>query len=512
MARLGPGAGRSAYTTAASPQTDVQTTENAALLAFQNGDFARSADLFRSIIGSSPVSLFLSKFARVGLDRYVIQHLIEVHKRGLATAALTKLLFSMFALSENQKSLHSFLKDIELARKSLDERSVAGGCRGQGLFRKQKEVAPRVEADTSKRFFLNFDADAAIETLNANKMESEASYLAQIIGISSELVAQLVEQGKFVEAATLIFDHYEEPIGHVLLLRYGPVLLERNANAGKIVEQTATLVWKIGRYRKDSEYIKLFWGYPACCFHFLKSVIDDEPTSSMANVLISLTIPNASATKDSFYGNPAVASENEAMRVLSNPKLAYDAAHIANVCVLARFWRGYVFVMGKLQRQSDALFTLVQEKAIDAIVTLVLDNWKLPVDDWFFLFDAVVEMWSLFAAHEKRVEFVETVIGNLESSSSLLRERAAGNREIVALVERVCSVAPPNTLQKVTDKILGVNSAGKRLESHSLGSDKSSCVVCHGQLTPPYVTFFCGHSVHKSCIELREPRCPVDHQ
>ena len=506
--RLSPGAGRSAHSGAAAPQTDVQTTENAALLAFQSGDFARSAELFRSIIGSSPVSLFLSKFSRVGLDSYVIQHLIEVHKRGLATAALTKLLFSMFAISENQKSLKEFLKDIELARKSLDARSLDGGSRSKSLFRKQKDTP--VEADTNKRFFLNFDADAAIETLKANKMESEASYLAEIIGISSELVAQLVEQGKFVEAATLIFDHYEEPIGHVLLLRYGPVLLERNANAGKIVEQTATLVWKIGRYRKDSEYIKLFWGYPACCFHFLKSVIDDEPTRFMANVLISLAIPNASATKDSFYGNPAVASENEAMRVLSNPKLAYDAAHIANVCVLARFWRGYAFVMGKLQRQSDALFTLVQEKAVDAIVTLVLDGWKLPVDDWVFLFDTVVEMWPLFEAHEKRTEFMEKVI--LESSSSRLRERAAGNAEIIALVERVCDGHEPNTLQKVTDKILGVKSAGKRLESHSLGSDRSSCVVCQGQLTPPYITFFCGHSVHKSCMKVTQPRCPIDNQ
>ena len=456
---------------AGCPSDPAQKVECEALVAFDEGDYPRSLNLFISAIGISPVSLFLSKFFRPGLEKYVIQYLVELHKQGHANSLFTQLLFTMLSTQENRDGIISFLEYIQSCRTATD-----------------------------RHFFANFDADAAIETLASNRLQDQAQRLAEIIGISSDLVSSLIHEGKALEAANLILEHSEEMIGQALLLRYGHTLLSVNANVANVVEQTATRIWKTGRCTNDRDFVKLFWGYPIHCFNFLKSVLNEKPTKFMVNVFISLVIPNANATETSFYGHPRVASEAEAMRILADARLSYDFAQIASVCVIARFWKGYTFVMTKMQRQSDALFTLIQAEAMDTIISFVLDRPKLPIDDWFVLFETLVEKWAMFGDYECRMKVLAIVMENIKGAivPSVIKERGGDNPEVQKALE---SLPPPSdALQEVLDKMSGMNSAGKRLAMHALESDQTSCGACHELLTPPYITFSCGHNFHKRCV------------
>ena len=262
--------------------------ENAQLF-FSQKEYQKSIDIYIRMIGAIEPSVVISAFNQSHHHYYLLTYLISLHKKGYANSLHTELLFNLFIQCQAIDELSLFIQDIQNA-----------------YFQKHQthhKKTPSSSYSSSDRFIQNFDSDIAIDILQKNGMLNEAQLLIQASGDSMSAVNKLIKQKKFVDAATLIFDHFDEPIGFKMLKKYGKMILKEDANAGKIIEQAAILIWSTGKQYDDSEMIKLFWGLPMHCYRFLKSTIHQNPTVLFVNTLISLLIPNQKSTSESFFGN-----------------------------------------------------------------------------------------------------------------------------------------------------------------------------------------------------------------
>jgi hypothetical protein len=401
---------------------DARASEAVAALA--QDDALTSLRLFVTTIGVLEASVVLSRFYHPKLIPYLIRYLIELHQRGFAKPGLTRLLFTMLASGEYQSELTAFVGFIE---------SVHNVSSQPASPRSKPAKHPDLLAVDAQRFLRNFDADLALETLTKNGLhKAPIDRLSTVMGVSMTSIYSLIEQNRLVDAAAKIFKYADEPIGRSMLMKFGRALL-RQPQSASVVEQVAEAVWRHQGFPHELEFLKLFWGFPRHCFQFLRSV-DDALTPTLANALLSLVIPRQPPDPGSFYGHPDIASPDLALRLLADNSINYDVAHILSVCVSARFWRGVVVLLVRIQRPSDALWVLLGEDETDELVDFVLGDPRLPPDDWVAMFRRFVsnEGSKRLGGRRDRAQFVKKIIQNCEGvvAAHLIRDVVTRNADL----------------------------------------------------------------------------------
>jgi hypothetical protein len=486
-------------------QAIVQSRVDEALAAYSSGDFASSLATFLLTIGVLEPSVVVSKFYTPTLMTYLIRYLMELHTRGFAKPAFTKLLFTLFARGEYQEELISFISFVESAQ--TQKAQVAQPQRSKG------EKKPKLDLFMidAQRFLQNFQSDLAIETLKQFGLNAEASKLSQAIGISMASVDSLIEGQRFVEAATRISECVEDAIGQSMLMKFGPSLL-KHPMAAKIVEQTAAVIWKSRSEQSDTDFLKLFWNAPLSCYRFLKSIVNDGITPCLATTLIALVIPRENATPDSFYGNPAVIRLDDARALMADQRLHYDPVFLLSVCVFVKFWRGVVFLLSRLGRASDAVSILRQERQVNELAEFLRTDPTLPSDDWVALFDEFVcnEGWALFRERD-RLEFMERIISHVKNllSPAIIRQRLERNPSLPARQLFPDDLDRDDMRSAIITRIeeeIEQRKAQTQPPSHTGGQIK--CCACGEAMSPPFTRFFCGHCFHRGCVTLNDDRRP----
>jgi hypothetical protein len=489
---------------------DDPTSE--AIAAFAQEDYLTSLRLFITTIGVLEASVVLSKFYHPRLIPYLIKYLINLHQRGFGKPDLTRLLFTMLASGDYQAELTAFIGFIESVH---NVRSQPASPRSKSA--KQIDLL----AVDAQRFLRNFDADLAIETLTKNRLNKAAidrlstaiDRLSTVMGVSMTSIYSLIEQNRLVEAALKILKYANEPIGRSMLLKFGPALL-RQPQSAKSIEQIAETVWRNQGSTHELEFLKLFWGFPRHCFQFLRNIYD-VLTPTLANGLLSLVIPRQPPDPRSFYGHPDVASAELALRLLGDPSINYDVAHILSVCVSAKFWRGIVELLVRIQRPSDALWVLLGEDETDELVDFVLRDPKLPPDDWVAVFRRFVsnDGWRKLGGRRDRAQFMKKIIQNCEGvvAAHIITDVVTRNAELPGelLLADVSPDADEGSaaLQRLADQMERMNRVADGLAGQPMASDEARCAACGQGLMPPYVRFFCKHCYHKRCVDLERPVC-----
>jgi hypothetical protein len=105
----------------------VQARLEEALTTYSNGDFPASLVIFMTTIGVLEPSVVVSKFYRPDLMPLLVRYLMELHQRGFAKPSLTKLLFTLFARSEYQDEMVSFISFIESAQTQKHQPPIRSG-------------------------------------------------------------------------------------------------------------------------------------------------------------------------------------------------------------------------------------------------------------------------------------------------------------------------------------------------------------------------------------------------
>lgn len=580
--------------------------------AFQKGDYKRSIELFKTTIGVSEISLVLSRFFQPHLHTYVIDYLIEIHLQGYATPAYTKLLFNLFIQCQAKEKLQKFIDQISNAQnqrsKTKKQRSAMDSIKnkikmatsskanappnaaasnpssgsgvptsqpGPGLTSQQPQPTgpsgsgsgnpplPPGADNVNTLVLRNFDINLAVEMLKKGGMSEEAARLSQITGISMTSISSLIDAKKYSEAATQIFDHYDEPIGYTMLMNFGPFLLNNDINCIKIIEQTATVIWKTSSEQsqtpnsnsnipgssdgnqniglapnstnansnsnlnsnlRDSDFIKLFWGHPQSCYNFLKSIIDERPTELFADTLVSLLIPRAKATQTSFFGNPSVAKADEALELIMDDRLPINCINLLTICVEGGFLLGTAFLLTRMDRNSDAMSLLIHENATNDLFKwiITLKPNLLPEDLFRLLtYFSSNEVWSQLPATINsvsnntpytKVQLLQYIITNIKTDipCSRIVNVLMKNKQIPV---EVLKNGPAEAFIKTQEENTKVKEERKKIEQEINDVDKkvqimqdgpiefhpSVCELCGEQITPPFVCFFCGHCVHSRC-------------
>lgn len=575
--------------------------------AFNKGDYKRSIELFKTTIGVSEISLVLSRFFQPHLRTYVIDYLVEVHLQGYATPSYTKLLFNLFIQCQAKEKLQKFIDQISNAQsqrtKTKKQRTAIDSIKnkikmatsskgssaanpnmppqpsGSGIPSSQaggvspqqgsssagagsgsgNSPLPSGSDNISTLVLRNFDINLAIEMLKKGGMIEEAAKLSQITGISMTSISSLIDAKKYTEAATNIFDHYDEPIGYTMLMNFGPFLLDNDINSIKIIEQTATVIWKtssdqlisqnsnpnaqggqdsnqnlslnsnntnsnsnLNSNLKDSDFIKLFWGHPQSCYNFLKSIIFEKPTELFADTLISLLIPRSKATQSSFFGNPSVAKADEALELITDDRLPINCINLLTICVEGGFLIGTAFLLTRMSRSSDAMSLLIHENATNEIFRwLITMRPSLLSEDWFRLLTYISsnEVWSQLpqsmnangstVTKAQLLQYIITNIGDEIPCSRIVSVLIKNKHIPVEVLKNEPSEAFIKTQdenlkvkedkKKVSKEIEEVDQKVQNLQEGPIEFAPTVCKLCGEQIVPPYVCFFCGHCVHSKC-------------
>lgn len=530
--------------------------------AYENSDYEISINIFKTIIGVSEVSLVLSRFFRPHLQIYLIDYLTELHLQGFAAPSYTKLLFNLFIQCQAREKLNVFLEIISKAAlkdtKTKKSRTAINTIKSKitgissKLGNRDSSLDPLSNTDDDSndskkedpkvKILKNFDINIAVEMLQKAGLIEEALKLSQAAGLLMTSLSSLIEDKKFNEAATQIFDHYDEPIGYSMLMKFGPILLKSDINAIKIVEQTATLIWKTHfdtpnqTEITDIDFIKLFWGHPQSCYNFLKSVIHEKPTELFADTLISLLIPKSKATPSSFFGNPSVSKSDEAINLIIDTRLPINCIHLLGVCSESGFLLGAALLLSRIGRPSDALSMLLQENAyLDLFKWIVISKPDFEQEDWFRLFNSFAssEIWSHIP--------ISFTVGNMTTTKTQLMQIILSNIKDTVYASRIISFLLKNkdisvsvlkngsanlfisiqeeyqkvneTNQSIVDHISKIDKKIDTIEHGVIEFNPNICDLCGEQINFPYICFFCGHHVHSKCLQVidDQKRCPICH-
>jgi hypothetical protein len=467
------------------------------------GRFDEALELFMSVIGAVETVVVMSKLYQPCVPSvHLVTYLCNVHFRGCATPPATRILFNLFVDAQHRPNLLGF---IDFAEKAQTRKPTSGRSSTHDLLLMD-----------SQRFVQTFDVDLAVNILKNHGLEAEARSLSKTSDLTSAAVRERLDSKNYNEAATLIFDRYEEPIGHALLMKFGALILKESLTAGRIIEQAATLIWKTMQNPQEELFLNLFWGFPLNLYRFLKSILTDRFTPVLANTLVSLVIPHASGSDLSPFGDPKVANANVAMDLLRDARLRYHSDQILCVCVNARFWKGCCYLLQKSGRLNDAVWMLMKVDAVDELIDLVMSGVILRMIDWIMLFDkySSADGFQKIASSSSKFEFLGKILENLDGKVpfSRLRDRILENSELADghLLEKL-KFRGDNVLERLEDlkrEMDQMNASGKRLGERRLVSDRIPCERCREFLTPPYITFFCGHCYHHHCISgENQPFC-----
>ena len=506
-------------------KNEVEKQMKKANEAYQNGNYENSMTIFKDLIGVSEPSLIVAKFYKQEHHHLLIDYLIELHKQGFSNKKHTKLLFNLFSQNQNHGYLQNFISMLNETKKSEKGENVRKS--NPGFFGNHSSQSKK-DLNEYNKFLQNFDITVAIDILNKNGLNNEANALSKIVGISFSSISSLIKQKKYSEAASQIFDHFDQPIGYKMLMEFGPTLLKSDINSGKIVEQTATLMWKIQNNQNvDSDFIKLFWGYPQICYSFLKSIIHENPTELFADTLVSLVIPKIRPDPSSFFGNPILAksSGEEALSLISDKSLPINCYHLLSVCAESGFLIGVAELLSRIGRPSDGFSFLLKEDAPSDIII----NWvfnlkpKLSSDDWvkLFLLYSSEDGWQKLPENS-RINIMQKIISNINGAISLskimtilLQNKSIPidviKNEPTKLFKELQHDFNNATKNKndANDVISKLDEQIQKLENNNIEFKPKICDECGEPLQFPYVAFFCGHCVHSKCSVKDENGKPI---
>ncbi|OHS95771.1 hypothetical protein TRFO_38099 [Tritrichomonas foetus] len=484
----------------------------AAECAMKENDFKKAGEIFKTTIGVLEPSFVLTKFFENNQQKYLIDYLAELHIRGFATPGLTQLLFNLFVQAQSRESLHKFIDLISSAQTKKKQKRPPQSLQARIKAKKLGKIA---EEEKENNFLQSFDINVAIEMLKKGGMGDEAIRLSQAVGISMTSISSLIDENKFIEAATQIFDHYDEPIGYTMLMKFGTQLLKLDASSSKIIEQCASLIWQTNVDSVDSDFIKLFWEYPELLYGFLKSIITEKPTELFGDTLISLLIPRPRANQNSLFGNPNIANAEEALNYINNNRIPINCANLLAICSECNFLIGAAQLLNRMGRASDALEMLIQENATNDIIRWILQmKPTLKEEDWYKLviLYSSEDGWSQLP-QQSRIEFMQHVISNtggvvpftrilpllMKNKEIPIEVLNNGPTELLYNLQLELDEARRERSAKV-DLIEKMDNRIKTLESGVIDFEPTRyCMECREEIQPPYICFFCGHCVHSSC-------------
>lgn len=439
-------------------------------------------DIFIELIGVVKPSIIISLLSEKKYHTLLIDYLIAIHKKGFSDSLHTRLLFSLFIQCNEMDKLSMFIEDVQAA-----------------YLKKRKKIN---DPQTNK-FLQNFDSNAAIKVLQKHEMVNEAQLLIQAIGVSIDKNFRLVKEKKYVEAATHIFDHFDEPIGFKLVTKFGPLILKSDYNAGKIIEQTATLIWSNDKMKNDNDFIKLFWGFPNNCYIFLKSIIKQKPTPLFVNILISLLIPDQKATEESFFGNPKISNKEEAINLISDQKLNFDIDYIFSVCADTNFVLGTIYLLTRIGRINDSIFLLLKNELYHEFCKWLQTNQSIPQYGYVLILNHFLNPERITIALNDQV-ILSIFKKSIITCKPLYSEELFKSRVKNAITDL-------SILQECFPEKQLNNEISCIDFSHIL------CPRCHNHINQneSFEHFSCGHCYHKGCTlynRTMHSYCPICNQ
>ena len=342
-------------------------------------DYSQAMSIYLTIIGAVDPSLVLCKFVSPHLTSYLMTFLIELHKRGYATEAHTKLLFQLFkdesdhTSSTSQTKFQEFLNLLKRASEQVQKNMKSSSK--EGFFTKLK-IKNQSQKDEDEEDLSNFyytfkqNAGSAINVLRKNGMADEAFQLSNILPITAHRVSLLIEsQCNYLDASQMIFDECKNDPqnGRNLLFEYGPQLLQKQEKVSKedhdvVVEtivQAAVYTWENCTDNQPKKYTTLFWGHPVSYYKFLKFALTKHQNFYFTTDLIDLCIPRAydNTTTDPslqpFFGAKEVQSQGkpeDAIALIKNPNSNFDMNQILFICNEVGFTDG---VLAILERENQ---------------------------------------------------------------------------------------------------------------------------------------------------------------
>ena len=202
---------------------------------YENGDFLSSINIYINLIGVYDPGFVVAKLYNQNLESFLEDYLIELHKKGFSSSKYTKLLFYLLVQRKSIEKLKSLVSLIEVSQKL-----------------KKENNNNNLKKTNYQKFLSNFDVDVAIDILSKNGYEEEAKLITNAVGISIHMISAMIyQQKKYLEASKHIFSHYDEPIGYTMLMRFGPIILNNDQESGKIIEQTAAMMWRSSLFGEE---------------------------------------------------------------------------------------------------------------------------------------------------------------------------------------------------------------------------------------------------------------------
>lgn len=496
---------------------------------FLKREFQIATDYYITTIGFIEPSRILARFIHPHLSVYLTNYLIELHKRGYANSQHTQLLFNLFHHRDAQSIFENFLEYIESVvnqqnfgsrkKRIYDLPDINENLDGNISDFYESRQEKSIDEKEIKRFLDNFDADAAIQTLIDNEMDKEAVRIAQTLNRTKYYVQLLINYSKnYTEAANQIALKLPSNESRILLMKFGPELLNADQNVVRKVEDIAKESWTSPSTRTiyDKDYLKLFAAHPQSCTNFLRAVIYQKPTTKFANTLIYLLINDFSSS-----------TQQEILNLIeSYSKLKYDHELVLRLCCQNHFTAGLIKLLIQLNRPHDLVNLLISEKATSKLIEYCDKDPELSDDDWVEIFTFMVSEagWN----SNPPIPFIKKLIKNASKSLPLasIVETLTRNQNISVdivsdelldiFTNLVTELKANNEANKLLlEELETVNNEIDRLESVDLQFRTKKCDSCDEEIRePPYVAFMCEHMFHirDSCIKRDsngELYCPI---
>jgi len=482
---------------------------------FDKSDFSASIACYISLIGVYDPYIVVSKFFKPDLENFLEDFLIELHKRGYGTTKLTRLLFYMLIQPQSIEKLKRFVGLIETAQR----------------MKRGSPQQPKKQPEFNyQRFLRHFDVDVAIDVLAKNGFEDEAKRITNAVGVSIHMISSMIFQQKnYIEAATHMFDHYDEPIGYSMLMKFGPIILKNDSDASKIIEQTAAMMWRVSKSDNEQDFIKLFWGYPQHMARFLKNVISEKPTNKFVTLYLELLIPRPNAGPDSFFGNNNISNPDLAVSIIIDKKLSYDCEHIISVCTECSFIKGLIHVLSKIGRNHDALeFLLRNPLKLNDVIDWYMNedcklnghdsgvvfihsineisqsaNFKLPINTVPFFQKLITNMLDI-----RSIGWILTELQKVPALPVLVLQKAS----IIEELKKIEDLSQPvcRDFCELEKELIRIKKEENLLKTSESSFRPTKCAKCNEILYVPYKCFFCQHIFHIQCLPIDDQdRCPI---
>ena len=452
---------------------------------------------FIACIGLIDTAFVCSTFIDVSFHPYLIQFLIELHKRGKAEKEHTELLFELFDQSRSETKLVEFMDSIKAATLTRS-------------------------TDPEARLFLdNLDGETAVKILKRNGKEKEALQLAcDLECIDYRLSLLISYQKNFDDAVALL----EKDRRRATLMKYGPQLLEHGSES--VQQRIVSLAAYLWTWRRDeapidsaAQYVNLFASSRRHCRDFLEKVMTLRPTKLFWSVSISLRIPNSGDDTDNLDGEWADAET--ALTLIKKKWREYDYEHVLRACAAADFTKGTVLLLTMKGSLDEAVGILVSRNESALLMEWFNENEKKIQEDgrhrqlvssvfeyfvsqfdWLMSFPKGKEFFKhLLDIARKNIPFgtvLEVMLRSRTITVGFIREELMEYAKGVEQERARVLHAHKRTLVELEHADADVYS----LEYETKQFKNEICDKCKQPLDLPFVCLMSGAVYHQACLEM----------